>query len=213
MLRYGVHLSKMSGKLRGLLAINTCPLSNPYCTAMSKDPKAVCSKCYSRYMLTTFRKSAVAPFEYNASWLKKEHYPSEYPELGLSLVRFLAHGELEDFRQAVNLFRIAKYNPDSRFGIWTKRMDIIEQAIPYIGEKPKNIMIIQSSRFIGVKDEKHDAADMVFTVYEKAEDMEDGSFVCSGKSCVSCKHCYTLGNKQDVSELITVRQKKSSMKE
>ena len=61
--------SVMSGKLKGIPALNTSPLTNNYCKSQAKNKDSICSECYSIRMLQTFRKNAVPKFELNTKIL------------------------------------------------------------------------------------------------------------------------------------------------
>ena len=58
------NFSKMSGKLAGIPALNVSPFSD-FCDNMSQNPEYICSKCYSRRMLSSFRKNCLPSFDKN----------------------------------------------------------------------------------------------------------------------------------------------------
>jgi hypothetical protein len=68
MIKYSV----MSGKLKGIPALNTSPLNNEFCQMMSKkEHNNICNSCYSINMLKTFRKSCDEPFRKYGEFLSK----------------------------------------------------------------------------------------------------------------------------------------------
>ena len=183
MIKYSV----MSGKLKGIPALNTSPLNNKFCKAMSKKKDSICGSCYSINMLSTFRKSADAPFRKYGEFLSSKIHPPEYlPKPPNALyVRFSAHGELINVDHAVNLFQICDSSPNTTFTLWTKRYNIVWRAIEYY-KKPKNLILIYSA--IGLAQEKRLPMhfDKVFIVQAKKNDKTN----CFGK-CIDCLKCYT----------------------
>ena len=183
MIKYSV----MSGKLKGIPALNTSPLNNKFCKAMSKKKDSICGSCYSINMLSTFRKSADAPFRKYGEFLSSKIHPPEYlPKPPNALyVRFSAHGELINVDHAVNLFQICDSSPNTTFTLWTKRYNIVWRAIEYY-KKPKNLILIYSA--IGLDQEKRLPMhfDKVFIVQTKKNDKTN----CFGK-CIDCLKCYT----------------------
>ena len=183
MIKYSV----MSGKLKGIPALNTSPLNNKFCKAMSKKKDSICGSCYSINMLSTFRKSADAPFRKYGEFLSSKIHPPEYlPKPPNALyVRFSAHGELINVDHAVNLFQICDSSPNTTFTLWTKRYNIVWRAIEYY-KKPKNLILIYSA--IGLDQEKRLPMhfDKVFIVQAKKNDKTN----CFGK-CIDCLKCYT----------------------
>ena len=183
MIKYSV----MSGKLKGIPALNTSPLNNKFCKAMSKKKDSICGSCYSINMLSTFRKSADAPFRKYGEFLSSKIHPPEYlPKPPNALyVRFSAHGELINVDHAVNLFQICDSSPNTTFTLWTKRYNLVWRAIEYY-KKPKNLILIYSA--IGLDQEKRLPMhfDKVFIVQAKKNDKTN----CFGK-CIDCLKCYT----------------------
>ena len=93
--RNGIHLSKMSGKLEGFLAISSNTTTNPYCiTKNSKaKPNNICGDCYSWAMLNSYRKNMTAALQYNSDLLSQSVLDYEdLPSLLVSHIRFNTHG-------------------------------------------------------------------------------------------------------------------------
>ena len=183
MIKYSV----MSGKLKGIPALNTSPLNNKFCKAMSKKKDSICGSCYSINMLSTFRKSADAPFRKYGEFLSSKIHPPEYlPKPPNALyVRFSAHGELINVDHAVNLFQICDSSPNTTFTLWTKRYNIVWRAIEYY-KKPKNLILIYSAIGLDQKKTLPMHFDKVFIVQAKKNDKTN----CFGK-CIDCLKCYT----------------------
>ena len=183
MIKYSV----MSGKLKGIPALNTSPLNNKFCKAMSKKKDTICGSCYSINMLKTFRKRADAPFRKYGEFLSSKIHPPEYlPKPPNALyVRFSAHGELINVDHAVNLFQICNSSPNTTFTLWTKRYNLVWRAIEYM-KKPKNLILIYSAIGLDKKKRLPMHFDKVFIVQTKKNDKTN----CFGK-CIDCLKCYT----------------------
>ncbi len=184
-----VHVSKMSGKLEGFRAVNFNPLTSDFCAKMSQVEGSVCSHCYSRKMISSYRKSCAKPFTANAKLMNGPVFADQLPvfKAGES-VRFLAHGDMDTAIQLEGFFQIAWANPASSFTMWTKRADLVGQ---YAAMKPKNLKIIQSSIRINGADELAAGFDAVFTVYDDADKMpKDTVKYCAGTNCRECMYCY-----------------------
>lgn len=187
--------SKMGGKLKGIAGINTSPLANPFCEAMSKNPDLICSKCYSRKMLQGIRKKQEPAMARNTELLSSRVLPVEdLPKYTdhWKYGRFNGHGELVNVTHAINLLNIAKTNPHMVWGFWTKRPSLVRHAIEEVG-KPDNVILVYSSPCINMESELPEGFDRVFTVYDK-EHAEQVNINCGGKKCAECLLCYTKGN-------------------
>lgn len=195
-------LSVMTGKLEGFLAINTNPLSNPWCMAMSQKEGAVCKSCYSRKMLKTYRSSCVPAFNHNANILSSPMQSEQYPAIPVgACIRVFAHGELADSQQLTNIINIARYYPNNRFVMWTKRVDILNKVFEFLA-KPSNLRIIQSSICLNKRDDQNAHADAIFTVYDSADAMPADSVHCNGQDCAICMNCYDNDGYPVISELL-----------
>ena len=179
--------SVMSGKLKGIPALNTSPLNNEFCKAMSSKKDSICGSCYSINMLKTFRKMCDPPFRRYGEFLSKKVHPSEYlPKPPNALyVRFSAHGELINLNHTINLFKICGLSPNTTFTLWTKRMNLVWKAIKQIG-KPSNLILVYSASALDVETTIPHWFDKVFIVQTK----ENNKTNCFGK-CIDCLKCYT----------------------
>ena len=197
MTKSGVIISKMSGKMQGFYSINTNPLDNPFCTKMSRTPNSICSKCYSRRMLTTIRKSCNPSWSRNGRILSKEVLTDKYiPDLsGLACegaFGFSSHGELMNDKHLINLLLIAENNPDITFGLWTKRIGMVQR---YIDDVPPNVILIASTTLVDmIEPVVPEHFDRIFSVYTKPFAKRHGINInCDGK-CAECMLCYTPNN-------------------
>ena len=183
MIKYSV----MSGKLKGIPALNTSPLNNEFCKAMSNKKDSICGSCYSINMLKTFRKMCDPPFRRYGEFLSSKIHPSEYlPKPPNALyVRFSAHGELINLNHTINLFKICGLSPNTTFTLWTKRKGLVWKAIKQIG-KPSNLILVYSESALDVETTIPKYFDKVFIVQTKKNDKTN----CFG-GCIDCLKCYT----------------------
>jgi len=185
-----VHVSKMSGKLKGFRAVNFNPLTSNFCQVMHTQKGAVCEECYSTRMIRTYRASCAKPFTANAALMSRFMYldefvcfdPNEY-------VRLLAHGEMDNKEQFFNFIRLAELSPSAHFTMWTKRIDIVTKYASLI---PSNLRMIQSSTYLNSPEPLALGFDAVFTVYDSMDVFEanQDAWFCAGKSCAACMFCY-----------------------
>ncbi len=187
-------ISKMSGKLSGIQAINTNPLMNNYCRRMSKTD-TVCKHCYSRKMLQTYRKSCAASWTKNGDILKNHIIKDEdIPRFNTEWVRFHGHGELFNIIHYVNLIKIAQKNPQNTFALWTKRKEIVGDMI-LNPVRPENLILVYSNpSMTEVLREPPEGFDKVFNVVGKDS---TESINCGGKKCTECGFCYNKNNGKD----------------
>ena len=111
-------LSKMSGKLEGIQAINTNTTTNEFCIKESKkkDSKRICGKCYSVSMLSSYRKNCQPAFQRNSDILASD-VEFVLPRTTGAFVRFHGHGELINEQHFRNFCAIAEDNPHSTFAL------------------------------------------------------------------------------------------------
>ena len=189
---YNAKFSTMTGKLKGIPALNTSPLVNPYCLAMNKSGRAACGFCYSIAMLQGHRANCGPRWEDNGAFLSDKLHDAEYlptPPNAL-YIRLHAHGELINLNHARNLIRITNKAPRSTFTLWTKRPGLINRAIKEEGGKPSNLILIFSN------DKEFNKAATLPPGFDKtfnnqtAED-KGAATNCRG-ACIDCLKCYDL---------------------
>ena len=184
-----LHITKGSGKMDGMVSINTYATSNPFCQKMAKT-NSVCGKCYAqRY--EGIRKSLEKPFEANAEVLKSPDYIPE--EIYHRIVRLHSFGELHNVTHFRNFVKLAFVNPETTFTLWTKRKNIVQAYIKKGGIIPSNlIMIFSNSSLIKQVTKVPKGFDKVFNVVSKATAQAQNITInCGAKSCLGCMTCYT----------------------
>jgi hypothetical protein len=192
-------ISVMSGKLKGINAINTNTIRNSFCCLMSKNNNLICSKCYSIKMLKTFRKNCVNAFQHNSDLLSNSII-SDIPFLNYAYIRINAHGELINYTHLLNLINIIRYNKQTSFTLWTKRDRLINQ---YLNKhcKPSNLILIYSNPIINsiadINNPRYKHFDKTFNCH----DMDNGDINCN-LSCIECKLCYSHNDVNTINELI-----------
>ena len=188
-------VSKMSGKMQDIPALNTDTTSNRFCRAMRKCPDNICSQCYSDNMLRTFRKSCRPAWANNSKLLasKTEHPLST---ARFDVFRFNAHGELINYNHVCNIMAIAKANPGTFFALWTKRPTLVQKYTRQHG-KPDNINLVYSNPKTDTYAELPEYFDKVFNVHTA----DTGSINCGARSCRGCMLCYTRNDTVVVNEL------------
>jgi len=176
--------NKMTGKMEGMISLNTSSLNNKFCIAMAKKD-LICSKCYSNQMLKMY-KNADAAFQHNGRLLS-EGKLEDLPRFNAAFVRFNAFGELINDSHMYNLIKICEHNPNTTFTLWTKKKGIVIKMLGQYG-KPKNLLLVYSSEEVGVRELLPLYFDKVFTVYGKVSKIDIN---CGDKKCFDCRLCYT----------------------
>ncbi len=201
-----VHISKMSGKLSGIDAINTNTITNEFCYKMyhSGNENIICTNCYSMDMLTGSRKNCQPAFQRNSDMLSGRLLePSEIPYINSAIFRFDGHGELIDDYHFANLCAIATANPQCTFSLWTKRKDIVWQYMQNF-LIPKNMILIYSNpRTDKLITEPPRGFDKVFNNVPKDW---TGHANCTGQKCIECRLCY---ERNDTDVIIEHTKKRS----
>ena len=188
----------MSGKMEGMLSLNTSCLTNPNCQAFSKIKGSICQKCYSHKLLS-YRQNVSECFEQNAfelttRILSDEEINKNFKFYNINFFRFEAFGDLINNTQLLNYVNIAKTNKNVRFALWAKNINIINDVFSKI-KQPKNLQLDLSSLYINKKlDESTIKAQIqykIFTVYDK-DFIKNNDVVinCGAKKCALCGICY-----------------------
>lgn len=189
-----VSVSKMTGKLEGIQAINTNTATNPFCVQESSKPDAdkICGKCYSMSMLSSYRKNCQPAFQRNSDVLASD---AEFilPRTSGAFVRFHGHGELINEQHFRNLCAIASDNKHSAFALWTKRVGIVRKNLHHV---PDNMILVYSNPKIdNVMSSPPRGFDRVFN---NVSESYDGEANCTGQKCMDCLLCY----KRDTTQVI-----------
>ena len=192
-------ISKMSGKLEGIPAINTDTTSNPFCQKMNKSDKKdlICVKCYSFKMLETFRKNCVPVFQENGRILSGAVIPeNELPFINSAVFRFSAHGELINETHLVNLMNLVKRNKLTTFTLWTKRKNLVNKYYRKYG-KPENVIFIYSNPYINTIAKLPEYFDKTFNNVS-----EDKPEINCHMKCKDCLLCYTKNDTETIIEKV-----------
>ena len=186
-----VHISVMSGKLKGISAINTNTMTNEFCEKMysTGDDDVICTHCYSKDMLSGSRKNCQPSFQRNSDLLSSRALlPAEIPILNERWFRYDGHGELINVQHLHNLVLIAESNPWCNFGLWTKRKGIVNEYRKHVGDLPSNIILIFSNpRLDRILHHPPAGFDKVFNNVPKDY---TGDANCTGQKCIECRVCY-----------------------
>ncbi len=186
--------------MTGIQSISTACSCNPLCIERAKNTDTICSKCYATTYLK-MRKNLKLALERNSELLSNAVIPTdELPIINASIFRFEAFGDLINDTHLVNFINIAKANPNTTFALWTKNAHILKSVFSNT-DKPNNLNIILSSPFINkvatVPTELSNIIDKVFTVYDKAQNVDIN---CGSKDCLGCRLCYSKNNTTLISE-------------
>lgn len=197
-----VHISVMSGKLKGISAINTNTVTNKFCQKMQKGNN-ICKHCYSQAMLTGSRKNCQDSFQRNSDLLSSRALlPDEIPRINAAWFRFHGHGELINMQHFHNLCTIALANPQTTFALWTKRKDIVWEYGEHVSFPPPNLILIYSNpKLDSVMDTPPPMFDKVFNnITDK-----DAEANCTGQKCMDCLECYEIDGANVIVEHVKVR--------
>jgi hypothetical protein len=197
-----VHISVMSGKLKGISAINTNTVTNKFCQKMQKGNN-ICKHCYSQAMLTGSRKNCQDSFQRNSDLLSSRALlPHEIPIINAAWFRFHGHGELINMQHFHNLCSIAFSNPQTTFALWTKRKDIVWEYYDHVSSPPANLILIYSNpKLDKVMTEPPRVFDKVFN------NITDNTrpALCTGQKCMDCLECYRFEGADVIVEHVKVR--------
>ena len=186
-----VHISKMTGKLVHMPAINTNTLTNEFCIRQHQTD-TICFECYSFDMLQGHRKNCAPAFERNSVALSELIDYDDLPFLNYAYVRINGHGELINENHLDNIIAIAVKNPQCTFALWTKRVSLIRNRLDLI---PDNLILVFSNpkvdRVIGVPRGFH----KVFNNVSKGSTRPQN---CTGRKCIECLACYRKDSGTDV---------------
>jgi len=133
----------MSGKLDGIAAVNTDPLSNDFCIKAATNPDWVCFYCYARKNAKGYRANCVNCWKRNSQVLSESILPLELiPTLrkGTKVLRFNAYGELVNKNHYINFANIAIKNPLVQCSLYTKRPNLVD-----VTTAPANLTLVYSS--------------------------------------------------------------------
>lgn len=200
----GLHFTlKHTGKMEGFASLSTSVCDNARCRENAKIEGSVCQKCYASKMAKRYGENFRNPLSENTRILTSSIIDFDLlPVINRLYFRFESFGDLNNATQVINYFNICKKNHSTRFALWTKNPDFIQQAIDMGYKKPKNLNIILSSLFINVERKTaYDFVDKIFTVYDKNTIESQGINInCGSKSCINCLKCYKKNDVRIINE-------------
>lgn len=178
---------KHSGKMEGIVSINTSTEDNPFCLIMKEMPNAVCKYCYAnRY--ERLRPTVSNRYKINGQILSESIIPYEdIPIINAKYCRLHSFGELINDIHLFNFVNIVNKNPNTIFTLWTKHIDIVK---PILVNRPSNLLLIYSNPIIDTVMSVPNGFDGVFNVIKYIADIKDN---CK-KKCIECMKCYN-GNR------------------
>ena len=182
---YKLHITMGTAKMEGIPTFNTAATLNPFCIKMSQSAikELICTKCYA---INTEKRypNLVNALERNVDLYQRILLDSELPRLNYAIARF----------------NIARKNPETVFGFWTKRKDIIKKVLKMVS-KPANVILIHSSNKKNKVDKLPVGYDKVFTAHKKSDLKPNININCS-KSCNDCRLCYSHNNVVFINEIM-----------
>ena len=188
-----------TGKLAGFQSLNTSVEKNEYCQKMRAND-SICKACYAATMEKRYkglRDNIQSNGDILSGRILERH---ELPRTFATVFRLHSTGELINETHLINFILIAQDNPQTRFVLWTKRVDIVNKTLAK-RSLPDNLKLIYSNPKIDSKDIKPPKHfDKVFSVYSK-KNPTNADINCHGK-CADCMLCYTDNEVANIRELI-----------
>lgn len=198
--RYLLKITTHSGKMKNIRSISTYKLVCNTCLKLKDNKKTICFHCYADKQLTIYKQLAPALI-YNTLLLKYTKLNArQIPVINDLYFRFESFSDLQNEQHLINLYNIAKHNPQTSFALWSKNYKLLTQQ-----KTPKNIIIVLSSPFLNMRlwsfntlcdilKNKCNAKNIkLFTVYDK-EQIKNMDQNCL-KNCVTCLKCYKKTDK------------------
>ena len=199
-----IHISTMSGKLKGIKAINTNTLTNKFCISKhnSKKENSICNLCYSFEMLETFRKNCTDKFQYNSDLLSSKIIPYEnLPFINEQIFRFSAHGELINMLHLINLINLVNKNKGCTFTLWTKKDSLVNSYLKG-NKKPTNLILVYSNEIIDTIAKLPKNFDKTFNNVSK-----DSKSINCFQNCLDCRLCYSHNKTEIIIEKVKMKRK------
>lgn len=189
---------KHTGKMSGMQSLSTSCTINPHCIERMKDGNSICAHCYASRMMKRYG-SLERKLITNTKILATHVLTAEEIaalEINSYLFRFESFGDIVNTNHAHNYINIAKATPSTRFGLWSKNIDILEDAFDKYG-KPSNVRFIYSMSVINPTEDQIAAAlklpyvDKVFCVFtEDYIEAHNIDINCGERKCIECRTCY-----------------------
>lgn len=193
---------KKNTKMESFYSLNTSSLTNSYCIYYSKNSQNICYYCYSHRQCKRY--TSLEKHNINNSY-KLAYTNIEMQFIPYKYLRLNSFGELINYKHIENLCKLAFYNNDTTFSLFTKRYDLISEYFHY-NVKPKNLIIVLSSLKLNEiihKENYSDIIDKTFSVVEKNSAKAHYSN-CLNK-CNTCFKCYTHNNINNIIEVKKIK--------
>lgn len=194
--------TKHTGQMRGMVSINTSPLTNPFCRDTRRAGK-IPSRIYSAQISLSHARFGPQKFwNENGKFLSYRLLDlTELPYIRFGAIRLNAYGELINHIHYENILRIALRNPVTLFILFTRRKDIVQV---YGDRKPDNLVSVYSSPEIDIlspiKPEGFDKISSQYTRKFAAQHLVDIN--CCKYRCKECMICYDRPDITHINELI-----------
>lgn len=198
---------KHSGKMSGMISINTSVLDNKFCMNNNHE---ICQYCYAKKM-EGYRPNLHNSFSKNTKLLSQSIIvPELLPYINGKLIRIHAFGELINKVHYTNIANIAKKNSHATVALWTKRPELID-----INNIPENLILIYSEPALNnpspiIPSHFHKAFAVYTNEYFEIEKQPENSVECEGKNCVACQSCYKKETSNTIIEILKGKYKPSS---
>lgn len=191
-----LHVTKGSAKMEGIFSINTPTSENPFCKMMAKTD-SVCKHCYaSRF--EGFRKNLVPAFKRNIGLLLDKDYIPEL--LNFKIIRLHSYGELFGYVHFASFVKLAFFNKNTTFTLWTKRKNIVQNYLRKGGIIPSNLFLVYSNPVLDNELKRVPKGfNKVFNVFTK-EGAKKVSINCGSKKCMDCRLCYSKNSVSVINE-------------
>ena len=139
---YLLKITTHQGKMQGINSLSTYKKVCDTCNALKDNKNAICHKCYADKTLSMYKQLSPVLI-YNTLLLKYTALKNrQLPVINASYFRFEAFSDLQNAQHLKNLYKIARYNPQCRFALWTKNYKLVMTE-----KTPRNINLILSSPF------------------------------------------------------------------
>lgn len=196
---YQLKITNHQGKMRGIQSLSTYKQVCSTCLSLKDNKKTICFNCYADKTMNIY-KQLTPVLIYNTLLLKYTKLCNrQLPIINAAFFRFEAFSDLQNAQHLQNLYKIARYNKNTRFALWSKNIKLL------LNEKtPKNVNIVISSPFLNIQLwsfktlkemlEKQGAKNIkLFTVYDDKH-IKQVDQNCN-KKCITCLKCYKSNDK------------------
>ena len=193
---------KHSGKMKGMVSINTHVHENPFCMRRVNQ-NVICSQCYAKGIIDQYHTCDFKVWRENGQLLKSSLLKS-VPKLNSLAVRFHSFGELFNVTHLRNFIKVAEANPLTRFALWSKRSNLIRKCKD---EFPDNLVRVYSTPEINGEPVIPEGFNKVFTVYSAEYALANSVDInCGDKDCIDCLICYGFDTPSVVNEVLKKEQ-------